>query len=75
MGELHNASTLDVRVKSSLNVGEYVVQEQLLIVLVSDLVGSLEDWNTLIKLRPNDGEHYYRRASVMDSLAVLRVRY
>ena len=36
-GELHNASALDVRVTTSLNVGEYVVQEQLLIVMVSDL--------------------------------------
>ena len=36
-GELHNASALDIRVKSSLNVGEYVAQEQLLLVMISDI--------------------------------------
>ena len=36
-GELDNAGLLDVRVKTSLNVGEYVVQEQLLLVMISDI--------------------------------------
>ena len=36
-GELDNAGPLDVRVKTSLNVGEYVVQEQLLLVMISDI--------------------------------------
>ena len=36
-GELYNAGTFDVRVKTCLNVGEYVVQEQLLLVMISDI--------------------------------------
>ena len=36
-GELDNAGALDVRVKTSLNVGEYVVHEQLLLVMISDI--------------------------------------
>ena len=36
-GELDNACLLDVRAKTSLNVGEYVVQEQLLLVMISDI--------------------------------------
>ena len=36
-GELENAGALDVRVKTSLNVGEYVVHEQLLLVMISEI--------------------------------------
>ena len=36
-GEIDNASNIDVRVKTSLNVGDYVVHEQLLLVMISDI--------------------------------------
>ena len=36
-GEIDNAGNLDVRVKTSFNVGNYVVQEQLLLVMISDI--------------------------------------
>ena len=44
-GELDNAGLLDVRVKTSLNVGEYVVQEQLLLVMISDIQEI--DWDSI----------------------------
>ena len=44
-GEIDNASNLDVRVKTSLNVGEYVVQEQLLLVMISDIQEI--DWDSI----------------------------
>ena len=47
-GELHNASALDIRVKTSLNVGDYVVQEQLLLVMISDIQEF--DWDFILDL-------------------------
>ena len=47
-GELDNAGNLDVRVKTSLNVGEHVVQEQLLLVMISDIQEI--DWDSISDL-------------------------
>ena len=44
-GELGNASNLDVRVKTSLNVGEHIAQEQLLLVMISDIQEI--NWNSI----------------------------
>lgn len=44
-GEIDNAGNLDVRVKTSLNVGDYVVQEQLLLVMISDIQEI--DWDSI----------------------------
>ena len=44
-GEIDNAGDLDVRVKTSLNVGDYVVQEQLLLVMISDIQEI--DWDSI----------------------------
>ena len=44
-GELDNAGNLDVRVKTSLNEGEYVVHEQLLLVMISDIQEI--DWDSI----------------------------
>ena len=44
-GELDNAGIFDVRVKTSLNAGEYVVQEQLLLVMISDIQEI--DWDSI----------------------------
>ena len=44
-GEIDNTGNLDVRVKTSLNVGEYVVQEQLLLVMISDIQEI--DWDSI----------------------------
>ena len=43
-GEIDNAGNLDVRVKTSLNVGDYVVQEQILLVMISDI--QKIDWDS-----------------------------
>ena len=50
-GELENAGALDVRVKTSLNVGEYVVHEQLLLVIISDI--QQIDWDSIPDLGYN----------------------
>ena len=44
-GEIDNAGNLDVRVKTSLNVGDYVVQEQFLLVMISDIQEI--DWDSI----------------------------
>ena len=51
-GELDNAGNLDVRVKTSLNVGEHVVQEQLLLVMISDIQEI--DWDSM----PDNGYNF-----------------
>ena len=50
-GEIDNAGNLDVRVKTSLNIGEYVVQEQLLLVMISGIQEI--DWDSIPDLGCN----------------------